>query len=110
MLFSRHTKRREFIAGVGSTAAWPLAARAQQAAMPEIGYLSGRSARAEASMLAAFDGVETTSGGLAASQPAGRATPPQRSSRVRILRRRETLVVLRSHWVLSLASTVPTRM
>jgi putative tryptophan/tyrosine transport system substrate-binding protein len=47
-------RRREFIAGLGSAAAWPLAARAQQSAVPVIGYLSDWRAEADAVILAAF--------------------------------------------------------
>jgi putative ABC transport system substrate-binding protein len=39
-------RRREFIAGLGSTAGWPLVAWAQQPALPVVAYVSGGSAGA----------------------------------------------------------------
>jgi len=47
-------RRREFLAGIGGTAAWTFRARAQQPTPKVIGYLSSRSSEADASTLSAF--------------------------------------------------------
>src|SRR6516162_202861 len=47
-------RRREFIAALGTAVAWPLSARAQQAALPVIGFLAGGSPDAYSRITSAF--------------------------------------------------------
>ena len=54
VLWVRQMRRREFIAALGSTPAWPLFARAQQPKSPTIGYFGASVAAAERSRTDAF--------------------------------------------------------
>src|SRR5215468_995763 len=50
-----YIERRTFLAALGgAAAAWPLAASAQQPAMPIVGFVDGRSAEASVRQAAAF--------------------------------------------------------
>ena len=78
-----YIRRRKFLATLGGAAAWPLAARAQQAAMPVVGFLSMESPGQFVHIVNAFRRglseagyVEHRNGGIDYSWAEGRFVDP----------------------------------
>jgi putative ABC transport system substrate-binding protein len=66
-------RRREFIAGLGSAAVCPVVARARQAAVPVIGFLTSRASGDSPHLTAAVrQGLREAGSDLVSLQPAPR--------------------------------------
>ena len=62
-------RRRDFLGAFGAAVAWPLAAHAQQAALPVIGFLSG-AGKPSAAILNAYDQLSALASDLVRRQVA----------------------------------------